>query len=83
MDKKQEDSDVVAKIVIVDINENALTELTRELRSSNLLNYKPEFITYPINLLSNTFDKLFCLLKEGTFLYHLLHDPGRCVDYLM
>jgi FlaA1/EpsC-like NDP-sugar epimerase len=48
-----------SKIVIVDINENGLTELTRDLRSSNLLNYKPEYITYPVNLLSNTFDKVF------------------------
>jgi len=50
-----------AKITIVDINENGLTELTRDLRSSNLLDYKPEYITYPVNLLSNTFDKIFNL----------------------
>ena len=48
-----------SKIVIVDINENGLTELTRDLRSSNLLDYKPEYITYPVNLLSDTFDKIF------------------------
>lgn len=48
-----------SKITIVDINENGLTELTRDLRSSNLLDYKPEYITYPVNLLSNTFDKIF------------------------
>ena len=47
------------KIVVVDINENGLTELTRDLRSSNLLDYKPEYITYPVNLLSETFDKIF------------------------
>ncbi len=47
------------KIVVVDINENALTELTRDLRSSNLLDYKPEYVTYPVNLLSKTFDKIF------------------------
>jgi FlaA1/EpsC-like NDP-sugar epimerase len=47
------------KIVIVDINENGLTELTRDLRSSNLLNYNPEYVTYPVNLLSETFDKIF------------------------
>jgi FlaA1/EpsC-like NDP-sugar epimerase len=49
------------KIVVVDINENGLTELTRDLRSSNLLAYKPEYITYPVNLLSDTFDKIFNL----------------------
>jgi len=48
-----------SKLVIVDINENGLTELTRDLRSSNLLDYKPDFITYPVNLLSETFDKIF------------------------
>ena len=48
-----------AKITVVDINENGLTELTRDLRSSNLLDYDPEYITYPVNLLSNTFDKIF------------------------
>jgi FlaA1/EpsC-like NDP-sugar epimerase len=48
-----------SKITVVDINENGLTELTRDLRSSNLLDYSPEYITYPVNLLSDTFDKIF------------------------
>lgn len=48
-----------SKIVVVDINENGLTELTRDLRSSNLLNYNPEYISYPVNLLSEVFDKIF------------------------
>jgi FlaA1/EpsC-like NDP-sugar epimerase len=48
-----------SKITIVDINENGLTELTRDLRSSYLLDYNPEYITYPVNLLSDTFDKVF------------------------
>jgi len=48
-----------SKIVVVDINENGLAELTRDLRSSNLLDYNPEYITYPVNLLSDTFDKIF------------------------
>ena len=48
-----------SKIVIVDTNENGLTELTRDLRSSNLLDYNPIYITYPVNLLSETFDKIF------------------------
>ena len=47
-----------SKITVVDINENGLTELTRDLRSSNLLDYNPEYITYPVNLLSDTFDKI-------------------------
>ena len=48
-----------SKITVVDINENGLTELTRDLRSSNLLDYNPEYITYPVNLLSYIFDKIF------------------------
>jgi FlaA1/EpsC-like NDP-sugar epimerase len=48
-----------SKIVVVDINENGLAELTRDLRSSNLLDYNPEYITYPVNLLSDTLDKIF------------------------
>jgi len=48
-----------SKIVVVDTNENGLTELTRDLRSSNLLDYRPEYITYPVNLISETFDKIF------------------------
>jgi FlaA1/EpsC-like NDP-sugar epimerase len=48
-----------SKITVVDINENGLTELTRDLRSSNLLDYNPEYITYPVNLLSDIFDKIF------------------------
>ena len=49
------------KIVVVDIDENGLTELTRDLRSSKLFDYKPVYITYPVNLLSDTFDKIFSL----------------------
>ena len=48
-----------SKITVVDTNENALTELTRDLRSSNLLDYNPVYKSYPVNLLSNTFDKIF------------------------
>jgi len=48
-----------SSICIVDTNENGLTELTRDLRSSKLLDYNPEYITYPVNLLSDTFDKVY------------------------
>tara|TARA_B110000003_G_scaffold126842_1_gene128915 strand:- start:1204 stop:2385 length:1182 start_codon:yes stop_codon:yes gene_type:complete len=50
-----------ANITVVDNNENGLTELTRDLRSSKLLDYNPQYITYPVNLLSSTFDKIFKL----------------------
>lgn len=48
-----------SKIIIVDTNENGLTELTRDLRSSKLLDCDPEYLTYPVNLLSDTFNKIF------------------------
>ena len=48
-----------SKLIVVDINENGLTELTRDLRSSDYLDYSPEYVTYPVNLLSDTFDKIF------------------------
>ena len=48
-----------SKITIVDINENGLTELTRDLRSSDLLDYDPEYITYPVSLLNETFNKIY------------------------
>ena len=48
-----------SRITVVDINENGLAELTRDLRSSGLLNYSVEYITYPINLNSTTFNKIF------------------------
>ena len=47
------------KIIVVDINENGLVELTRDLRSTRFLDYNPEYITYPVNLLSSVFDKIF------------------------
>ncbi len=47
------------KIVVVDTNENGLTELTRDLRSSKFLDYNPTYITYPVNLLSDTFNKIY------------------------
>ena len=48
-----------SRITVVDINENGLAELTRDLRSSGLLNYRVEYITYPVNLNSTTFNKIF------------------------
>ena len=37
------------KLVVVDINENGLTELVRDLRSSFIFNIPNNFITYPVN----------------------------------
>lgn len=52
-----------AKLYVIDINENGLTELVRDLRSSDGLNIPSDFITYPINFGDPVFTKLF--LKEG------------------
>ncbi|MFA9392687.1 MAG: polysaccharide biosynthesis protein [Prolixibacteraceae bacterium] len=49
----------IAKLVVVDINENGLTELVRDLRSSTEYNIPNEFIPYPINFGDKVFEKLF------------------------
>jgi FlaA1/EpsC-like NDP-sugar epimerase len=43
----------------VDINENGLTELVRDLRSSTVYNIPDEFITYPVNFGDSVFEKIF------------------------
>lgn len=49
----------IAKLVVVDINENGLTELVRDLRSSTEHNIPDEFITYPVNFGERVFEKIF------------------------
>lgn len=49
----------IAKLVVVDINENGLTELVRDLRSSEGYNIPDNFITYPVNFGDKVFEKLF------------------------
>lgn len=47
-----------AELYVVDINENALTELTRDLRSSGI--YVPSvYLSYPMDYSSITFKKMF------------------------
>ncbi|MFZ4707918.1 MAG: polysaccharide biosynthesis protein, partial [Bacteroidales bacterium] len=58
----------LSKLVVVDINENGLTELVRDLRSSGGYNIPDEFITYPVNFGDRVFEKLF---------YH--HGPFQVV----
>jgi FlaA1/EpsC-like NDP-sugar epimerase len=53
------------RLVVVDINENGLTELTRDLRSASGLNVPPAYLTYPINFGDAVFDKI--LRHEGPF----------------
>lgn len=49
----------IAKLVVVDINENGLTELVRDLRSSTEYHIPEEFITYPVNFGDRVFEKIF------------------------
>jgi FlaA1/EpsC-like NDP-sugar epimerase len=47
------------KLVVVDINENALTELTRDLRSCKEIIVPKTYLTYPMNFGSTVFKKMF------------------------
>lgn len=54
-----------AKLYVVDLNENGLTELVRDLRSSVGYNIPTDFKTYPIDFASDVFAKI--LVNEGPF----------------
>jgi FlaA1/EpsC-like NDP-sugar epimerase len=49
----------ISRLVVVDINENGLTELVRDLRSSTGYNIPADFITYPMNFGDRVFEKMF------------------------
>ncbi len=46
-------------LVVVDINENGLAELTRDLRSTKDMFVPDDYIPYPINYSSSVFEKMF------------------------
>ncbi|MEZ7500383.1 polysaccharide biosynthesis protein [Flavobacterium sp. Arc3] len=48
-----------AKLVVVDTNENGLTELTRDLRSASNQFVPEEYITYPMSFGDPVFEKMF------------------------
>ena len=48
-----------ASLVVVDINENGLAELTRDLRSTKGLYVPGDYIPYPMNFASGVFEKMF------------------------
>jgi len=52
-------------LVVVDYNENALAELTRDLRSTKGMYIPDEFITYPMDFNSPVFEKM--LRSRGGF----------------
>ena len=46
-------------MVVVDTNENTLAELTRDLRSDDTYHVPQEYIPYPMNYASKSFEKMF------------------------
>lgn len=55
----------IGKLYVVDTNENGLTELVRDIRSSVGLHIPKDFVTYPINFGEPVFEKMF--RNEGRF----------------
>ena len=53
------------RLFVVDINENGLTELTRDLRSSYDIEVPDDFLTYPIHFSDPIFEKIW--RSEGPF----------------
>jgi FlaA1/EpsC-like NDP-sugar epimerase len=47
------------KLIVVDINENGLTELVRDIRSSTSYNIPPTLIAYPIDFGDKIFEKIY------------------------
>ncbi|WP_428741969.1 UDP-N-acetylglucosamine 4,6-dehydratase [Tenacibaculum sp.] len=52
-------------LVVVDINENGLTELTRDIRSTEGFNIPDDYVTYPMDYAQPVFYKMF--KKRGGF----------------
>lgn len=48
-----------ASLVVVDINENALAELTRDLRSTKGMYVPEDYLPYPMDFASPVFEKMF------------------------
>ena len=48
-----------ATLVVVDINENALAELTRDLRSTKGMYVPEDYVPYPMDFASPVFEKMF------------------------
>lgn len=54
-----------SKLIVVDVNENGLTELTRTLRSDTSIIVPENYLTYPMSFNSEVFYKMFD--SHGTF----------------
>lgn len=48
-----------AELVVVDVNENGLAELTRDLRSTRGMYVPDNYVTYPMDFASGVFEKMF------------------------
>ena len=48
-----------SSLIVVDINENALAELTRDLRSTKGMYIPDDYLTYPMSFSSLVFEKMF------------------------
>ncbi len=48
-----------SSLIVVDTNENALAELTRDIRSTDEYNVPEEYIPYPMDFASPVFEKMF------------------------
>ena len=47
-----------SSLIVVDTNENGLTELTRNLRSDDSVRLPANYLTYPMSFASETFNKI-------------------------
>ena len=55
----------IASLCVVDLNENGLTELVRDLRSTAGLSLPDRLLTYPVGLMDPVFEKIF--RQKGPF----------------
>lgn len=46
-------------LIVVDINENGLTDLTRDLRSTDGMYIPEDYVTYPMSYADDVFEKMF------------------------
>lgn len=53
------------RVIVVDTDENGLTELVRDVRSTEGLFVPDEFITYPVSFADPVFEKIF--IQKGPF----------------
>ena len=53
-------------MVVADTDENALAELTRDLRSINGMFIPEDYVPYPMDFASSVFDKMFHKIPPKT-----------------